>query len=97
MVRSDDPLYSPLLHPGIKFLPPVYIVATTKDPTHQETVFFVEKAKSQGVKVGSGELGGLAAFLLDHAKIEQEQGIHGGVEWEVERDDANGRLGPISQ
>lgn len=42
-------------------------------------------------------MGGLAAFLLDHSNVEQEQGIHGGVEREVERDDADGRLDPISQ
>jgi hypothetical protein len=42
-------------------------------------------------------VGGLAAFLLDHSNVEQEQGIHGGVEREVERDDADGRLDPILQ
>ena len=42
-------------------------------------------------------MGGLAAFLLDHSNVEQEQGIHGDVEREAERDDADGRLDAISQ
>ena len=45
----DDPLASPLLHPDIKLLPSVYVAACTKDPTHQESVFFYEECKKQGV------------------------------------------------
>jgi versiconal hemiacetal acetate esterase len=61
--RIDDPLYSPLLHPDIKLLPPIYIAATTKDPTHQDTVFFAEEAKAQGVKVDLVEWVGWPHFF----------------------------------
>jgi acetyl esterase/lipase len=43
--RIDDPLYSPLLHPDLKLLPPTYVAATTKDLIYQETVFFAEELK----------------------------------------------------
>lgn len=61
--RIDDPLYSPLLHPDIKLLPPTYLAAPTKDPTHQETVFFAEELKAQGVKVDLSEWVGWPHFF----------------------------------
>lgn len=59
----EDPLYSPLLHPDIKLLPKSYIAACTKDPTHQETVFFYEEAKKQGVDVDLAEWVGWPHFF----------------------------------
>jgi acetyl esterase/lipase len=41
-------LVSILLHSDIKLLPSTYIASSTKDPTHQETVFFYEEMKKQG-------------------------------------------------
>lgn len=61
--RIDDPLYSPLLHPDIKLLPPTYIVATTKDPTHQEMIFFYEELKKQGVEADLVEWVGWPHFF----------------------------------
>ena len=58
-----DPLYSPLLHPDINLLPPVYVAACTKDPTHQETVFFYEECKKQGVKAELVEWAGWPHFF----------------------------------
>jgi acetyl esterase/lipase len=57
--RPEDPLYSPLLHPDIKLLPRVHVVATTQDPTYQETVFFYEECIKQGVEADLGEWVGL--------------------------------------
>lgn len=48
---SDDPTYSPLLHPDIKLLTQAYITATTADATYQETMFFYEELKKHAVKV----------------------------------------------
>lgn len=45
----SEPLVSVLLHPDLKFLPPTYIAAPTKDPTHQETLFLHEEMQKQGV------------------------------------------------
>jgi versiconal hemiacetal acetate esterase len=59
----DYPLYSPLLHPNIKLLPPVYATAMTHDPTYQETVFFYEECKKQGVKADLVEWSGLPHFF----------------------------------
>jgi len=61
--RLDDPLYSPLLHPDIKHLPPTYLAAPTKDPTHQETVFFAEELTAQGVKADLVEWEGWPHFF----------------------------------
>ncbi|KAL8243849.1 hypothetical protein R6Q59_010107 [Mikania micrantha] len=45
----DDPLASVVLHPDIKYLPSLYIAATTKDPTYPETMFFAEKCREAKV------------------------------------------------
>lgn len=62
--RSDDPLVSPLLHPDIRLLPPVYVAACTKDLTHQETVYFYEECKKQGVNAELGEWLGWPHFWI---------------------------------
>lgn len=48
---NSDPLFSTLLHPDIVPLPLVYLAACTKAPTHQDTIFFSEECKKQGVNV----------------------------------------------
>src|SRR5690348_1706051 len=59
----DHPLYSPLLHPNIKLLPRVYVTAMTNDPTYQETVFFYEECKRQGVEADLVEWSGFPHFF----------------------------------
>lgn len=59
----DDPLVSPLLHLDIKLLPSVYVAACTKDPTHQETLFFYEECKKQGVDAELSEWVGWPHFF----------------------------------
>ncbi|CAN9170088.1 unnamed protein product [Alternaria sp. RS040] len=59
----EHPLYSPLVHPDIKLLPPIYIAAMTNDPTYQDTVFFHEECKKQGVKADLVEWSGLPHFF----------------------------------
>lgn len=59
----DDPLASVVLHPDIKYLPPVYIAATTKDPTYPETMFFAEKCREAGVDLDLVEWVGLPHFF----------------------------------
>lgn len=59
----DDPLASVVLHPDIKYLPPLYIAAPTKDPTYPETVFFAEKCREGGVDVDLVEWVGLPHFF----------------------------------
>ncbi|KAH7078177.1 Alpha/Beta hydrolase protein [Paraphoma chrysanthemicola] len=61
--RPDHPLYSPLLHPDIKLLPPTYITAMTNDPTYQETSFFYEECKKKGVEADFVEWYGLPHFF----------------------------------
>ena len=58
-----DPLASPLLHPDIKLLPPTYVAACTKDPLHQDTVFFYEECKRKGVDVDLIEWVGYPHFF----------------------------------
>lgn len=60
---AADPYYSILLHPDIKHLPPCYIAACTKDPTHQETLFFFEECKKQGVAADLVEWVGMPHFF----------------------------------
>ena len=52
-----------LLHPDIKSLPPTYVAATTKDPTHQETVWLYEEMKKGGVKADLVEWEGWPHFF----------------------------------
>lgn len=59
----DDPLASVVLHPDIKYLPPIYIAATTKDPTYPETTFFAEKCQEAGVDVSVVTWTGLPHFF----------------------------------
>ncbi|OAL57102.1 alpha/beta-hydrolase [Pyrenochaeta sp. DS3sAY3a] len=59
----DHPLYSPLLHPDIKLLPQIYVTAMTNDPSYQETVFFYEECKKQGVKADYVEWSGFPHFF----------------------------------
>lgn len=59
----EEPLTSVVLHPDIKYLPPIYIAATTKDPTYPETTFFAEKCKENGVDVDVVEWVGLPHFF----------------------------------
>lgn len=59
----DDPLASVVLHPDIKYLPPVYIAATTKDPTYPETMFFADKCQEGGVDVDVVEWVGMPHFF----------------------------------
>lgn len=59
----DEPLASVILHPDIKYLPPLYIASPTKDPTHQQTVFFAEKCRESGVDVDLVEWVGLPHFF----------------------------------
>lgn len=59
----DHPLYSPLLHPDIKLLPPIYITAMTNDPSYPETIFFYEECKKQGVEVDLVEWSGFPHFF----------------------------------
>lgn len=60
---AAEPLHSPLLHPDIGLLPKTYITACTKDPTHQETLFFYEECKKQGVLVDYKEWVGWPHFF----------------------------------
>jgi acetyl esterase/lipase len=59
----SEPLVSVLLHPDIKLLPPTYIAAPTKDPTHQETLFLHEEMKKQGVDADLVEWTGYPHFF----------------------------------
>lgn len=59
----DDPLASVVLHPDIKYLPPIYLAATTKDPTYPETTFFAEKCREGGVDLDLVEWVGLPHFF----------------------------------
>jgi acetyl esterase/lipase len=59
----EEPLSSVLLHQDIKHLPPTYIAAPTKDPTHQETVFLYEEMKKQGVRADLVEWEGFPHFF----------------------------------
>lgn len=59
----DDPLASVVLHPDIPSLPPLYIAATTKDPTYPETTFFAEKCREGGVDLDLVEWTGLPHFF----------------------------------
>lgn len=59
----DDPLASVVLHPDIPSLPPLYIAATTKDPTYPETTFFAEKCREGGVDLDLVEWTGFPHFF----------------------------------
>jgi acetyl esterase/lipase len=70
---AADPLYSVLLHPDIKHLPPCYIAACTKDPTHQETLFFYEECKKNGVTAELVEWVGLPHFFWAVPMLKKSQ------------------------
>lgn len=59
----NDPLASVVLHTDFKYLPPIYIAATTKDPTYPETTFFAEKCREAGVDLSLVEWKGLPHFF----------------------------------
>lgn len=52
-----------LLHPSVAQLPRTYIAACTKDPTHQETLFFYDVCKKHGVAVELVEWKGLPHYF----------------------------------
>lgn len=58
-----EPLASVLLHPDLKLLPPTYLAAPTKDPTHQETIFLYEEMTKQGVDADLIEWEGYPHFF----------------------------------
>jgi len=70
---AADPLYSVLLHPDIKHLPPCYIAACTKDPTHQDTLFFSEECKKQGVAADYVEWVGMPHFVWSLPMLKKSQ------------------------
>ncbi|KAK5312382.1 hypothetical protein LTR70_008224 [Exophiala xenobiotica] len=70
---AADPLYSVLLHPDIKHLPPCYIAACTKDPTHQDTLFFSEECKKQGVAADYVEWVGMPHFFWSLPMLKKSQ------------------------
>lgn len=59
----DDPLASVILHPDFKYLPPVYIAATTKDPMFPETMFFAETCREANVDLDLVEWVGMPHFF----------------------------------
>jgi len=52
-----------VLHLDIKLLPPSYIAAPTKDPTHQATLFLYGEMKKQGVEAELVEWVGYPHFF----------------------------------
>jgi acetyl esterase/lipase len=58
-----EPLCSILLHPDLHLLPPTYLAAPTKDPTHQETVFLHEEMRKRGVRADLVEWVGYPHFF----------------------------------
>jgi versiconal hemiacetal acetate esterase len=46
-----EPLYSLLLNPNLSKLPPIWLVACSKDPTYDEMRMFHDKLMKQGVQV----------------------------------------------
>lgn len=70
---ATDPLNSVLLHSDFKYLPPCYIAAPTKDPTHQETLFFYEECKKQGVKAELVEWVGMPHFFWTLPMLQKSQ------------------------
>lgn len=60
---ATEPFSSVLLHPAIKSLPPCYIAVCSKDPVHQEGLFFYEECKKQGVSAELAEWIGMPHFF----------------------------------
>lgn len=46
-----EPLFAILLHPALANLPPTYLVACDKDPTHDEVMMLNAEMKELGCKV----------------------------------------------
>jgi hypothetical protein len=71
-------LYPPLLHPGIKLLPPNAIVASKKDPTYLETVKLFEDSQKyihdSGRRFRKKEEGGLplSAICMKSSRMHQK-------------------------
>lgn len=72
-----DPLYSPLLHPDIKLLPPTVVIATEKDPTYQETVWMYEEMRKAGVEAELVEWKGLPHFFWIIPMLKKSQDFIG--------------------
>jgi versiconal hemiacetal acetate esterase len=59
-----DPLFSVLLHPDLAQLPPTYLVACGKDPTHDEILMSRDEMASRGCRVGLREYSGYPHFFF---------------------------------
>ena len=69
----SDPLLSPILHPKLSALPPVYMTTSNKDPLNDDAYMFKQKQKQEGVDVTLNEYDGYPHFfhMLPHLEASQ--------------------------
>jgi acetyl esterase/lipase len=72
-----EPLWSLLLNPNLSKLPRTWIVACSKDPTHDEMLMFTDKLKKEGIDVSLEVCEGYPHFFWMLPMLQKSQEFMG--------------------